>query len=431
MVESGPAAGVEAACFFGKLLDRKNLLSFDMGGTTAKLCIIESGKASKAKNFEVDRMHRFKSGSGIPVIIPVYDLLEIGAGGGSIAKLNDLNLFQVGPESSGSKPGPVCYCNGGDKPTVTDADLILGYLNPDYFLGGEIKLDAISAEKEIEKTFSKKTNLSPIKAAAGIHEIVNENMASAARVYIGEKGKSSSNLSLIAFGGAGPVHAIGLAEKLGITEIIIPPLCGVMSSVGLLTAPVAFEKSKVIRELIRDLDCRKLENDFADLENKAISFLDNSNDYKISRSLEIRYSGQDFPLEISVKNNNFNNKTLINIEARFIKKYNCTYGKVDDDNLIELASIKVRVSQKKIKLKLSSAPKKNKVKYKFKREVFDFKNNKKVLVNVFERSKLGQEFTQKGPLIIEEKESTTVVKLGYSVKVDASGCLIINKKNKN
>ena len=431
MVESGPAAGVEAACFFSKLLNRKNLLSFDMGGTTAKLCIIENGTASKAKNFEVDRMHRFKSGSGIPVTIPVYDLLEIGAGGGSIAKLNDLNLFQVGPESSGSNPGPVCYGNGGDKPTVTDADLILGYLNPDYFLGGEIKLDVSSAEKEIKKTFSKKTNLSSINAAAGIHEIVNENMASAARVYIGEKGKSSSNLSLIAFGGAGPVHAIGLAEKLGITEIIIPPLCGVMSSVGLLTAPVAFEKSKVIRELIRELDYSKLENDFNNLENEAIKYLDNTTNYKINRSLEVRYLGQDFPLEISVKKNNFHNKVIMNIEARFIKKYNNTYGKVDDDNLIELASIKVRVSQKKIKLKLSPTPKKSTAKQKLKREVFDFQKNKKILVNVFDRSKLGQEFKQKGPLIIEEKESTTVVKLGYSVKVDASGCLIINKKNKN
>ena len=204
-----------------------------------------------------------------------------------------------------------------------------------------------------------------------------------------------------------------------------------MSSVGLLTAPVAFEKSKVIRELIRELDYSKLENDFNNLENEAIKYLDNTTNYKINRSLEVRYLGQDFPLEISVKKNNFHNKVIMNIEARFIKKYNNTYGKVDDDNLIELASIKVRVSQKKIKLKLSPTPKKSTAKQKLKREVFDFQKNKKILVNVYDRSKLGQEFKQKGPLIIEEKESTTVVKLGYSVKVDASGCLIINKKNKN
>ena len=167
------------------------------------------------------------------------------------------------------------------------------------------------------------------------------------------------------------------------------------------------------------------------MENDAVKYLDNPTNYKINRSLEIRYSGQDFPLEISVKKNNFHNKAIANIEARFIKKYNFTYGKVDDDNLIELASIKVRVSQKKIKLKLSPAPKKNAVKQKFKREVFDFRYNKKILVDVFERSKLGQEFKQTGPLIIEEKESTTVVKSGYYVKVHASGCLMINKKNKN
>ncbi len=426
MVESGPAAGVEAACFFGGLLKRKNLLSFDMGGTTAKLCIVENGSASKSRNFEVDRVHRFKSGSGLPAVVPVYDLLEIGAGGGSIARLDDLNLFKVGPDSSGSNPGPACYGNKGNKATVTDADLLLGYLNPDYFLGGEIQLNLSASEKVISDTFSKKTKLSPIKAAAGIHEIVNENMASAARVYIGEKGKSASDLSLIAFGGAGPVHAVSLAKKLGINEIIIPPMCGVMSSLGLLTAPVAFEKYKVVRSLIKKINFKDLEKDFSTLEEETMKHMDDSANLSIKRCLELRYSGQDFPLEVFVKNNLFNKKVIKEIEASFTKKYEKMYGKVDDENPIEIATIRVNVIQKVPKLKLSDTKKTTLVKHKSERKIYELDQNKIVSVQVFERSKLANGQRLEGPAIIEEKESTTLVKSGTTAIVHETGCLIIN-----
>ena len=215
IVESGPAAGVEAAACFGRLAGIDSLLSFDMGGTTAKLCIIENGRAARTRSYEVDRQHRFKAGSGLPAAVPVYDLLEIGAGGGSIARVDDLGLIRVGPESAGSAPGPACYGLGGAAPTVTDADLVLGYLNPDYFLGGRMALDRAGAERAIRTHLAEATGLTTLEAAAGVHEIVNENMASAARIYVAEKGKAPPELSLVAFGGAGPVHAAGLARKLG------------------------------------------------------------------------------------------------------------------------------------------------------------------------------------------------------------------------
>ena len=265
ILESGPAAGVEAASFFARLMGIGNLLSFDMGGTTAKLCIVENGRAGRTRGFEVDRVHRFRHGSGIAVSIPVYDLLELGAGGGSIARINDLGLLQVGPESAAASPGPACYAQGGTEPTVTDADLVLGYLNPKFFLGGEMALDEMRARQAITKRVAEPANLKTLQAAAGIHELVNETMAAAARVYVAEKAKAPRDLTLVACGGAGPLHAVGLARKLGCPRVVIPPYSGVLSSLGLLAAPIAFERSRAVRRLLRDIDPAALERMFGEL----------------------------------------------------------------------------------------------------------------------------------------------------------------------
>ncbi|MBT3402001.1 MAG: hydantoinase/oxoprolinase family protein, partial [Rhodospirillaceae bacterium] len=284
IVESGPAAGVEAASYFGRLMDINQMLSFDMGGTTAKLCIIEDGRAARTRNFEVDRVHRFKAGSGLPAAVPVYDLLEIGAGGGSIARVNDLGLLQVGPDSASSEPGPASYGLGGSLPTVTDADLLLGYLNPDYFLGGQMRLDSSAAHSAVSDNLSDATGLTPIAAAAGVHELVNENMASAARMYVAEKGQAPSKLSLVAFGGAGPVHAVGLARKLGCPQVIVPPFSGVMSSLGLLAAPVAFERSRAVRQIVSALDLDAIEATFGELEGEASSLMPDDAPVLVRRS---------------------------------------------------------------------------------------------------------------------------------------------------
>ena len=429
MVESGPAAGVEAACYFGRLMDIENLLSFDMGGTTAKLCIVEQGRAAKTRTFEVDRVQRFKAGSGLPVAVPVYDLLEIGAGGGSIARLDDLGLIKVGPDSAGSEPGPASYNRKGVMPTVTDADLILGYLNPDYFLGGQMPLDKVAAEGAITLNLIKDTGLTPIEIAAGIHEIVNENMASAARVYVAEKGKAPSNLSLIAFGGAGPVHAVGLAKKLGCPEVIVPPFSGVMSSLGLLTAPVAFERSKAVRKTLPSLELEIIEDYYKELEEEASSLMPDKSNLLIRRTADLRFSGQDYPLEIEVDKSLSESDILEILEQRFINLYHELYGKVDDDNLVELASIRVYATQAIPELSVVGRTSAVDGQPKGSRDVYVSSMDGICNIPVYEREALrvGQKIM--GPVVIEERESTTFIGLGDSVIVNEVGCLVVKIAN--
>ena len=247
LLESGPAAGALAAAHLGRLAGHTNLMSFDMGGTTAKVCLIEDGTPSRASQLEVDRVYRFKKGSGLPIKIPVIDMIEIGAGGGSIASVDTLGLLQVGPASAGADPGPACYARGGSAPTVTDADLLLGYLDPGFFLGGQMRLDVEAARRAIEERVAVPLGLTVTQAAWGIHQVVNENMANAARIHAIERGKNARQFPLLAFGGAGPVHAYGVASTLHSPAIILPLGAGVASTLGFLTAPLSFD-------FVRDVD---------------------------------------------------------------------------------------------------------------------------------------------------------------------------------
>jgi N-methylhydantoinase A len=237
-MESGPVGGIILSQQLGKMAGEENeLFSFDMGGTTAKSCLIKDRRLPKTDDYEVAKMGRFKKGSGIPARAPSVDLIEIGAGGGSIAQINRFGLLQVGPQSSGADPGPACYSQGGKDPCVTDADLVLGYLNKDYFLGGEIRLDEGASQKLIEEKIAKPLGVSVVDAAWGIHNIVNENMALAAKMHIVEKGGDPLKTTLVAFGGAGPVHAYSLAKKLGMPKVLIPLRAGVASALGFFVAP--------------------------------------------------------------------------------------------------------------------------------------------------------------------------------------------------
>jgi len=426
IVESGPAAGVEAAACFGRLAGIDSLLSFDMGGTTAKLCIIENGRAARTRSYEVDRQHRFKAGSGLPAAVPVYDLLEIGAGGGSIARVDDLGLIRVGPESAGSTPGPACYGLGGAAPTVTDADLVLGYLNPDYFLGGRMALDRAGAERAIRTHLAEATGLTTLEAAAGVHEIVNENMASAARIYVAEKGKAPPDLSLVAFGGAGPVHAAGLARKLGWPRLVVPPHSGVMSSLGLLAAPVAFERSRAVRRILKAVDLPALEAGFRELEAEAGELMPDGAAAIVRRSVDLRYSGQDYPLEIEVEGPCNAPSTKGDWEARFEALYRSHYGKVDDDNPVELASIRVHVSQPPPTLTIARPPATADASPKAWRDIHVPAGSGMERAPVYERAALrvGQEIA--GPAVIEEPESTTVIGPGDRLRVDPLGCLVVD-----
>ncbi len=424
IVESGPAAGVEAAIHFGARLGLSSLLAFDMGGTTAKLCLVENGRAARTRHFEVDRVHRFKAGSGMPVAVPVYDLLEIGAGGGSIARVDDLGLIRVGPESAGSDPAPACYGLGGEAPTVTDADLALGYLNPDFFLGGDMRLDRARAEASIAARVGGPAGLGTARAAAGIHAIVNETMAAAGRVYVADKGKSPAALALIVTGGAGPVHAVGLARRLGCRRVVVPPLAGVMSSLGLLAAPIAFERGRPVNRRLVGLDVPAVARDLDDLAEEAVALLPPEATPEIRRSADLRYHGQDHALEIAIEG--AVDATLPQRLAQgFVAAYEALYGKVDDDNPIEIAALRVEARQPQPPPALpepregaSAGPSATRAAWQPDAERFE-----DTPVWRRETLALGQEII--GPAIVEERESTTVIGRGDTLRVHASGALII------
>jgi len=423
MVESGPAAGVEASAFYGQLINLIDQLSFDMGGTTAKLCIVEQGRAARTQSFEVNRVHRFKVGSGIPVSIPVYDLLEIGAGGGSMARVNDLGLLQVGPESAGSNPGPACYGREGEHPTVTDSDLYLGFLNPDYFLGGEMALQPERASAVIEEKLAKPMGLSSQQAAAGVFQMVTETMASAARVYITEKAKDASSLPLVASGGAGPVHAVALARALGCPEVIIPPYSGVMSSLGLLAAPLAFERSRSVGQLLGNLDLQWLETRFCELEAEAAALMPEDADLENRRTLDVCYPGQDHALEVVVRAPFASPASQEQWQDAFEEMYRSLYGRIDDENPLEVKTLRVHLSQRLTALNIESPRAIAPAEPKTHRQVYDLERGEFIETPVYERSELQVGQSMAGPVIVEEKESTTVVGSDDTLRVDPVGCL--------
>lgn len=424
LVESGPAAGVEAASYFGRAMGLNRILSFDMGGTTAKLCIIENGRAERSHMFEVDRMKRFKAGSGLPIAIPVYDLLEIGAGGGSIARVDSLGLIQVGPRSAGASPGPVCYGLGGLEPTVTDADLLLGYLGEQSFLGGDMPLDRAAAEAAIAETLAEPTGLSVERVAGGIFDIVNEIMSSAARQYVAEKGLAPSELTLITFGGAGPVHGPALARKLGCARVVVPPFPGVMSSLGLLVAPVAFERSHSVRTLAAALRPGDLELLLQRLQTEARAALPAEAKPEVARFAAVRYSGQDHTLEVPLPAPCLGEGAIERIVDAFVAQYYELYGKIDDDNPIEVASLRVLVIERGPDLNLS-VPAANSpcAPHSHRRMIV---NGSEVQAPVFHRAALAVGQVVEGPALVEERESTTVLGRGDTLTVNVDGALIID-----
>jgi len=426
MLESGPAAGVEAAAFYGRALGISKLLSFDMGGTTAKLCIIKDGKAARTRTFEVGRVNRFKVGSGIPVAIPVYDLLEIGAGGGSIARVNDLGLLQVGPDSAGSDPGPASYGMGGTAPTVTDADLVLGFLNADFFLGGELQLNPDAAHGAVEQSVAKPASLSVTQAAWGIHNLVNETMASAARVYVSDKAQAPRNLTLICFGGAGPVHGVELARKLGSGRVVIPPYPGLTSSFGLLAAPVAFEQSVAVGQLLSNVDLLDLERLFRAMERETEPLLPAGDETMYERSLDMRHSGQDTPLEIAIDCPFGSSDPRDRWASQFFALYEELYGRVDPDNPIEIANLRVRVARPSAPPSIGAPHSDREMGRGGYRPVFVAATSALESVPVYKRPSLaiGQRIV--GPAIIEERESTTVLGTADVATVDEWGCLLID-----
>ncbi len=300
MLESGPAAGALAASHTADLASIGEILSFDMGGTTAKSCLVSNGRPEITLEFEAARVQRFKKGSGFPVKLPIIDMMEIGAGGGSIARVDDTGLLKVGPDSSGAVPGPACYGQGGKQPTVTDAALVLGYLDPNTKLGGQVALHLDLAKIAIEKFVADPLDMTVVEAASGIYRIVCENMASSAKVHAVEKGKDIRQYTLAAFGGAGPMHAREVARCLGCRQILIPPNAGVFSAIGLLVAPVMTDAVRTFYTRINDMDWVEIDRLYDDLtESTSRALLQTGidpDDITFERSADMRYIGQGFEI---------------------------------------------------------------------------------------------------------------------------------------
>ena len=303
-LESGPAAGVLMSAYHGRSLDLPNLLSFDMGGTTAKGALIRGGSPGKRYSMEVARVHEFRQGSGLAIRIPAIDMIEIGAGGGSIAEIDDRGLLRVGPRSAGADPGPACYGRGGTRPTLTDANLVLGYLDAGFFLGGAMALDRPAAEAALRDGVAKPLGLEPLRAAWGVHDIVSEDVARAFRIHASERGFDYRSGSMVAFGGCGPLHALGIARKLKIPRVIFPVGAGVMSALGLLISPLAFEMARSRRIHVADIDAADFAATFRALETDATSYLLSGGvaggDIRLKRRLDMRYQGQGHEIEVTL-----------------------------------------------------------------------------------------------------------------------------------
>ncbi|WP_244297686.1 hydantoinase/oxoprolinase family protein, partial [Streptomyces griseoflavus] len=304
MLESGPAGGALGAVAFGRSAGRPDQIAFDMGGTTAKLCIIEAGRPLVTHTFEVDRVYRLRAGSGLPVRAPVIDMIEIGTGGGSIARVNSLGLITVGPDSAGSEPGPVSYGRGGEHCTVTDADAVLGYLDPDHFLGGDMLLDVEAAAAAIDRQIAGALGVGVAEAAWGIHATANENMANAARVHAIERGQDPTRLPMFVSGGNGPLHGPGVAAALGSPAVVVPPAAGVLSALGFLSAPMSIDIVRSRHAELGTVELSVIEEMFEEMEGEGVRVLRGSGvpaeDIAHERTLEMRFVGQGSEIEVPV-----------------------------------------------------------------------------------------------------------------------------------
>jgi N-methylhydantoinase A/oxoprolinase/acetone carboxylase beta subunit len=467
IIESGPTAAVIAGQYYGKLFNISEMFCFDMGGTTAKSCLIQKGVAGVVPTFEVGRVQRFMKGSGLTIQVPVVDLMEIGAGGGSIAKVSRMGTLQVGPESSGADPGPMCYAIGGTDPCVTDADLLLGYLDENYFLGGEMKLDKEAARRGVMEKVAKPLGVTFVQSIWGIHDLINETMAAAAKTHIAEKGGNPKIVTIVAFGGAGPVHAYSLAKKLGAPRLLVPPNAGVGSALGFFTAPRAFDLlrshkvslananfldiEKIFKELEADatkiLKKEATEKDInpstpksednglrVDPERRSISNskgLDSSaaERVKFERSLDMRFVGQGAETNVPLTERDFTKLKKEEVRRRFDGVYEKLYGRTYPDSEVEFFNFKVRASLPERLLQLPKLEKKKRSldqAIKGKRPAYSPMAKDFISYTVYDRYKLFPTAKFRGPAIIEEKESTVIVGEDASVSMDDFGFLWID-----
>ena len=426
MIESGPAAGALMAAAYGELTGHSDLIAFDMGGTTAKLALIEQGRPSTTTAFE---LHRVKNapGSGLPMNIQAIDLVEIGAGGGSIAHAR-LGVIAVGPESASSRPGPVCYGLGGVEPTVTDADVVLGYVNPDYFAGGSIRLQGAAAARAIEATIARPLALSLEDAAWGIHAIVNTNMELATRVVSIERGRDPRGLTLVAFGGSGPVHACRLAQALGIPRVILPAAAGVTAAIGLLAAEVRFDVARTYVRPLDAVDPAHLTAMYAEMAGQAIEVVRESAvaaEVTVVRSADARYVGQGYEVAVPLPPGPLDAAALARVRASFDEIYAARYGYASPGEPVEVVTWKLSAIGGSPRITLAkAAARPGDGARKGTRRAFFPETRGYADTPVYDRYALAPGASLSGPAIVEERESTTVIPPGVVATVDEYANLI-------
>ncbi len=422
-LESGPAGGAQATAFIGEAIGHKDILSFDMGGTTAKACLIQNGKPDIAAMLEAGRVHRFKKGSGLPVRAPVIDMIEIGAGGGSIARVDSLGLLKVGPDSAGADPGPACYGQGGEAPTVTDANLLLGYLDADFFLGGRMALNRNAAEDAIRR-IAAPMNLNRLEAAWGIIDLVAENMAGAARVHIVEKGGDPRRFAMVAMGGAGPLHAARVARKLGVSEVIVPPASGAASALGFLAAPIGYEISRSLPMALESADFDAANTALEEMEAECRTRLREAGsvegDVTVERFAEMRLRGQMHEITVPIPDNKLGLHQIDALTTIFEQEYTRLFTHLYDGARIEIINWRIRCTGPTPTLSTQLGTLSTTAAKKGTRPIYAPDAGTLVEATVYDRYAMKPGDRVLGPAVIEEHEATTIVPVDGEVTVDAA-----------
>ncbi len=432
LVQSGPAGGVQATSVIGNLAGEDDILCFDMGGTTAKACLVDEGEPLRTTEFEVARVYRFRKGSGIPLKVPVIEMIETGAGGGSIATVDHLGLVRVGPESSGADPGPACYGRGGRDATVTDADLVLGYLAAENFLGGDIRLDIEAANEALSRNLADPLGIPAVEAAWAVHETVNENMAQAAAIHALEKARNIAGYAMFPIGGAGPVHACNIARKLCLPRVVCPSSAGVASALGFLVSPTSFTFLQGGVTALEDLDFGHVRAMLSNMEHDGRKLLsaagtDNAG-VRVESLAAMRYLGQGYDVEARIGPRMLETRDRTAIRDAFETAYRKQFSRVEPGMPVEIVSWRVIVSGPRPAIDLARAGSASGTAdaLKGQRRVYFGTDSGFVDVPVYDRYGLSPGTTFEGPCIFEERESTAVVPPGARATVDPMLNLLID-----
>ena len=432
LVESGPAGGAIFASRIAAESGLDRVLSFDMGGTTAKICLIDGGKPQTARSFEVARMYRFLKGSGLPIRVPVIEMVEIGAGGGSLAQIDQTGRIAVGPESAGAEPGPACYGRGGVAPAVTDADLVMGRIDPAAFSGGRLALDAVAAATALRETIGEPLGLADELAAYGVGEMVDENMANAVRVHAIESGKTIAGRTLVAFGGAAPLHAARIAEKLGIDRVVVPVNAGVGSAVGFLRAPVAYEVVRSHYQRLDSLDAAAVSAMLGEMLDEAHAVVERGAPGAArseTRTAFMRYIGQGHEIAVPLPLRELGAEDAATIREAFEQAYQALYDRTIPGVDVEILSwIVVVAAAAEAPARIARAAEAFTAASDVSRPVFDPQSGEFLCAPVYRREALAPGARLAGPAVIVEDETSTVVTPAFDAAIGGRGAIVLTRR---